>query len=45
MSKNYILSPKQSLIRLEVIGYLIAVEMTTICDPKEWLVWLAWQEC
>ena len=35
MKKNHILSPKQSLIALEVIGYLIATEMTIIYDPQD----------
>lgn len=38
--ENNILSPKQSLI----IGSIVAVEMTTLCDPEDWLVWLSSQK-
>lgn len=35
MKKNHILSPKQNLISLEVIGSLIATEMTIIYDLQD----------
>ena len=43
MKKNPILRSKQSLTQTEVIGFLIVVEMNTICDPEDWPEWFASQ--